>query len=158
MGLARINQVVLVVAHDAGGAREDQCLDAGLLARRHHISRALDVDAAEEVVAHVATALGRGRGRVDDDVGLDASELLEQLVRVGDVGIDILDVVRGGPAVLGALHVQDADVAAAPAAEKQVDDMVAQEAAATDDDDAAETELLLLGLFRCHGRGFNGVD
>lgn len=137
----RIDQVGLVVADDARGARVDEGLDAAPLAGGDDGPRALDVDLVEDLVGDGAGALGRGRGGVDDDVGAQAAERLQEAVRVGDVGLDVHDAVAGRAPVPLALEIDDGDLAL-PVAQEQVHDVVAQEAAPANDENAAEQRLL----------------
>lgn len=89
--LVRVVQVVLIVADDAGRAGIHKGLDARLLTGLNDGAGAADIDLAEEVVGRLAVAAYDGRGRVDDDVGLDPLQDLGQLGGIGDVAL----VVRG---------------------------------------------------------------
>lgn len=132
--LVRIDQVIPVIAHNAGGTRVYQDLDIVLSAGGDDGTGPVHVDFSEHVVGDGAEALGGRRGRVDDDIGRQGPEELRQAVGVGDVGFDVVDA---GSAVALAPEVDDGD-GALPVAQEQVHDVVAEEAAAADDEDFAE--------------------
>lgn len=105
--LIRVDQVVHIVARDTGGARVHQRLDAQLPAHVDDALGAGDVDLLVQPVVDLAVALRDGRRGVDDDVRADLVENGDQAVRVGDVGLKVLDAVRVGPPVARAPQVDD---------------------------------------------------
>lgn len=145
--LIRIEQIVPVVADDAGGAGVHQRLDARLLAGLDDGPGAVDIDPLEDVLG-VLGVDGERRGRVDDHVGLDVLEDRRQLLAVGDVA---LVVGRVWIAVLDTAQVERGDGRRGPRLDGLVDNVVAEEAVAANDEDIAEGASCLL-LF-CHGGG-----
>lgn len=135
--LVGVVEVRLEVADDARGRGVDEGLDVGVPAGVNDGARAVDVDAAKELLLHGIVA-GDGRGRVDDDVGPDLVKEGGEPVGVGNVAL----VVGGvGAAVPVAAQVDRGDVAAAPVVEGLVDNVVAEEAVAADDEDLAQVAL-----------------
>lgn len=139
--LVRVDEVARVVAHDAGGARVDEGLDAGLLARGHDGARAVDVDPLEEGVDDGAAALGRRRRRVDHDVGRQPRDRLGQPVAVRDVRLHVLDPVRRRPPVPRTPQVDHRHGAALPVAQQHPHHVVAEEPAPADHEDAPQGRL-----------------
>lgn len=86
---------------------------------------------------------------MDDGVGSEAAQDLEQVVGVGDVGLDVLDAVEP---VARAPQVHDRNGAARPVALQQAHDVVTQEAVAPYHEHVAQAGLLLL-LVLLHSHG-----
>lgn len=126
--LVGVDQVVDIVARDAGRARVDEGLDTRLPAHVDDALGAVNVDPLVQAVVDLAVALGDGRRGVDDNVGADLFEDGGEAVRVGDVGFEVLDAVRVGAPVARAPQVDDGH-GGGPVAQEEADDVVAQEAA-----------------------------
>lgn len=107
--LGSVDQVSLVVAHDAGRASVDECLDACLLASLDDGTSAVDIDLFEDGIRDGRAGLGGRGGGMDDDIRLEPSKDLEETIGVGDVGLYVLDAIRIRAAVALASQVDNRD-------------------------------------------------
>jgi hypothetical protein len=138
--LVRVYEIALVITDYTSRAGEHQRLDTGTLAGVHHSLGAVDVDLLEQGMGDTVGALGRRRCGMDDDVWLGLLEYRRQLLGVGYVGLEVLDVVGCRSPVPDAAQVDYGD-GGCVVAQEEIDDVVAQEAAAADYEDAAQVVL-----------------